>query len=143
MSSDQTKNNKERRRGIFSDEQKRMTSITRKMHRYLIGRKIARNLGTDILTAVLLTVGWCAEQEYAAFGSLAFARSRSFRILETAAEPGADIIYRVSGTAGRPLLSVSCLLPFLTRQAEERFINPHHPRLMSLVRHNQSVRCQT
>ena len=114
MSSDQTKNNKERRRGIFSDEQKRMTSITRKMHRYLIGRKIARNLGTDILTAVLLTVGWCAEQEYAAFGSLAFARSRSFRILETAAEPGADIIYRVSGTAGRPLLSVSCLLPFLT-----------------------------
>ena len=59
-----------KKRGESHDEQRRMTSITRKMHWYMLRGKIARFLGTDFLLAFFLTTGWCAEQEYVAAGSV-------------------------------------------------------------------------
>ena len=37
---------------------------------------------------------------------------RRFDLVETAADPGMDLIYRVTSQAGGPVLAVSCLIPF-------------------------------
>ena len=47
------------------DEQRRMASITRKLHWYMLRGKILHYLGADILLGILMTGGWCLEQEYA------------------------------------------------------------------------------
>ena len=108
MSLNQTRNNTER-----ADEQRRMTSITRKLHWYFIRGKIGRFLGSDLLLGVLMTIGWCAAQEQAALGYILTENHRSFEAVETAAEPGIDLIYRVSTKGGAPLMAVSCLVPFI------------------------------
>lgn len=94
------------------DEQRRMTSITRKLHWYMLRGKILRFLGSDLLLAVLLTAGWCAGQEYSAFGAIFPENARSLKYVTTPAEPGFDLIYRVASAEGAPLLTVSCLIPF-------------------------------
>ena len=96
-----------------NDEQRRMTSITRKMHWYLLRGKIARFLGSDLLLAVLLTAGWCASQEYAALGKIVAENHRALQPVEIAAEPGVDLLYRVASGEGTLLLAVSCLVPFI------------------------------
>ena len=105
--------NTKKKRGAPSDEQRRMTSITRKMHWYLLRGKIARFLGSDLLLAVLLTVGWCASQEYAALGMILSGSHRTLETIKTAAEPGIDLIYKVASEEGTLLLSVSCMEPFI------------------------------
>lgn len=94
------------------DEQRRVTSITRKLHWYMLRGKIGRFLLSDLLLAALMTVGWCAEKEYSAIGSIMEGNHRSFEHLTTAAEPGFDLLYRVASKEGTLLLSVSCLIPF-------------------------------
>lgn len=117
MSSNQTKtdgNTASARKGSASlDQQKRMTSITRKMHGYLLRKKFFRSLGTDLLTGVLLVIGWCAEQEFSALGSIAAGRSRFFAVREIAAFPGAEFLYMITSGTGKTLLSVSFLYPFI------------------------------
>ena len=105
--------NHRRKRGAPSDQQRRMTSITRRMHWYLIRGKIARFLGADLMLAVLLTVGWCADREYAALGMLMPDCSRNFNAFQVAADPGIEIVYSVISKDGKVLLSASCLIPFL------------------------------
>ena len=100
-----------KKRGESHDEQRRMTSITRKMHWYMLRGKIARFLGTDFLLAFCLTTGWCAEQEYAVTGSILLVNSRAFDVVTLAA--GTDLVYRVVSDTGRLLVSVSCLVPFI------------------------------
>ena len=107
----QTKRN--RKRGVSSDQMRRMTSITRRMHWYLLRGKIARFLGTDFLLAALLTIGWCADQEYSKLGRIPSDCQRHFDSLEVTADPGIDLIYNVVSKDGDPLLSVSCLIPFI------------------------------
>ena len=102
MSSNQEKNNT-----------RRMTSITRKMHWYMIRGKIARFLGADLLLAVCMTGGFCFSQEYALAGTILSERSRELVFVRTAEEPGMDLVYRVMSEGGQPLMSVSCLLPFI------------------------------
>ena len=94
------------------DEQRRMTSITRKLHWYLLRGKILRFLGSDLLLAVLGVIGWCAEKEYTA-GVLLSNNHRDFEPIKTAVEPGIDLLYKVYSQDGRLLLSVSCLIPFI------------------------------
>ena len=117
MSSNQTKTDGKTasvRKGSASyDQQKRMTSITRKMHGYLLRKKFFRSLGTDLLTGVLLVIGWCAEQEFSALGSIAAGRSRFFAVREIAAFPGAEFLYMITSGTGKTLLSVSFLYPFI------------------------------
>jgi signal transduction histidine kinase len=117
MSSNQTKTDGKTasvRKGSASyDQQKRMTSITRKMHGYLLRKKFFRSLGTDLLTGVLLVIGWCAEQEFSALGSIAAGRSRFFTVREIAASPGAEFLYMITSGTGKTLLSVSVLYPFI------------------------------
>ena len=117
MSSNQTKTDGKTasaRKGSASyDQQKRMTSITRKMHGYLLRKKFFRSLGTDLLTGVLLVIGWCAEQEFSALGSIAAGRTRFFTVREIAAFPGAEFLYMITSGTGKTLLSVSFLYPFI------------------------------
>ena len=117
MSSNQTKTDGKTasaRKGSASyDQQKRMTSITRKMHGYLLRKKFFRSLGTDLLTGALLVIGWCAEQEFSALGSIAAGRSRFFAVREIAAFPGAEFLYMITSGTGKTLLSVSFLYPFI------------------------------
>ena len=117
MSSNQTKTDGKTasaRKGSASyDQQKRMTSITRKMHGYLLRKKFFRSLGTDLLTGVLLVIGWCAEQEFSALGSIAAGRSRYFTVREIASYPGAEFLYMITSGTGKTLLSVSFLYPFI------------------------------
>ena len=94
------------------DEQRRVTSITRKLHWYMLRGKILRFLVSDLVLAAFLTVGWCAQQEYSALGKFIEGNQRSFEHLTTTAEPGFDLIYRVASKEGTLLLSVSCLIPF-------------------------------
>lgn len=117
MSSNQTKTDGKtasaRKGGASLDQQKRMTSITRKMHGYLLRKKFFRSLGTDLLTGVLLVIGWCAEQEFSALGSIAAGRSRFFTVREIASYPGAEFLYMITSGTGKTLLSVSFLYPFI------------------------------
>ena len=117
MSSNQTRTDGKTasaRKGSASlDQQKRMTSITRKMHGYLLRKKFFRSLGTDLLTGVLLVIGWCAEQEFSALGSIAAGRSRFFTVREIASYPGAEFLYMITSGTGKTLLSVSFLYPFI------------------------------
>ena len=94
------------------EEQRRVTSITRKLHWYMLRGKILRFLVSDLLLAALLTAGWCIEQEYSALGQILTQNHRSFEHFPSAAQPGFDLVYRVASKEGTLLLSVSCLVPF-------------------------------
>ena len=113
MSSSQIQNKTVRkRRRSAGDEQRRMTSINRRLHWYMLRGRIGRFLGMDLLLLVLLPVCWCASQEYAAAGKIIWNCGRSLETIRTSAEPGFDLIYRVWTDNSRDLLSVSCLRPF-------------------------------
>ncbi|MBQ6904171.1 MAG: hypothetical protein IJQ26_06575, partial [Lachnospiraceae bacterium] len=60
-------------------QNKRTRSITGKLHRAYLFRKIRFYLAEDILIAVLLTIGAFLQQEYILTGSLVWNRSRWFR----------------------------------------------------------------
>ena len=62
------------------DEQRRVTSITRKLHWYMLRGKIWRFLVSDLLLAAFLTAGWCAEQEYSALGQVLAQNHRSLEL---------------------------------------------------------------
>ena len=94
------------------DEQRRVTSITRKLHWYMLRGKILRFLVSDLLLAALLTAGWCIEKEHSVLGQILAENHRTFEHLPSAAEPGFDLVYRVASKEGTLLLSVSCLIPF-------------------------------
>ena len=95
------------------DEQRRMSSITRRLHWYMLRGKIARFITSDLLLFAILAFGWCAGQEYAALGTVFSGNTRSFEVVQTAAEPGVDLIYRVASKEGTLLLSASCLVPLI------------------------------
>ena len=102
----------QKKRGVSYDEQRRMTSITRKMHWYMLRGKIARFLGSDFLLAVLLVIGWCVEQEYSVTGRVLKGTHWNFELVETAVQPRIDLLFKVVSGSGSVLLSTSCLIPF-------------------------------
>ena len=121
MSSTQAKTKTEsipkggKQKGRFAplDQQRRMTSITRRLHWYGIRRKIARFIGTDLLFLILLPVLWCAEKEYSAAKNIILQNERVIYSYQPTAGHEFDLIYRVTAPNGKVLLNVSCLVPFL------------------------------
>ena len=129
MSLKQTQTSQNRERGAEKSspggENRRMTSITRKLHWDWIRRKIARFFCTDLLVICLMTAGWCAQQEYSQLGKIVWENSRSVvevplpastvssgtGIEDLPARFGADLYYRVSSPDGRPLLEAPFLVP--------------------------------
>ena len=103
--------NPNKKRSAAPDQQRRMTSITRRIHWYMIRGKLLRFLFGDFILAVLLCVGWALDQEYSALGSILPNCSRTVEGMKTAADPGAEILYIVTNQDGRILLSVPCLVP--------------------------------
>ncbi len=103
--------NPNRKKSASPDQQRRMTSITRRMHWYMIRGKLFRFISGDFLLAVLLCIGWALDQEYSAFGAILPGCSRTLEGMKTAADPGADILYLVMNPEGKTILSVSCLVP--------------------------------
>ena len=43
------------------DQQRRMTSITRRLHWYMLRGKILRFLVSDLVLTAILTIGWCEQ----------------------------------------------------------------------------------
>ena len=96
-----------RKRRITADQQKRMTSITRKLHWMMLRSRIGRYLWWDFLTAVLLAVGWCADQELTKLKVLVWNYGRAVRL----APGGRNLFYTVTSREGELLLRVSCVKP--------------------------------
>ena len=105
MSSNQTIPEKRR----TSDQTTKMTSITRRLHWYLISKVFLRNILTDLLFFVLACIGWCAITEYYKIGFLSVSLMRSITLLPETLSP----VYRVVSPEGALLLSVQAGIPFL------------------------------
>ena len=103
--------NPNRKRNASPDQQRRMTSITRRLHWYMIRKKILRFLAGDLLLAVLLCTGWALGQEYTAFGAILPGCGRTLDWIETGGRAGGELVYLVLSPEGETLLSLSCLYP--------------------------------
>ena len=77
----------------YEEAQNRRTrSITGRLHRAFLFKKIRLYLAADVLLALLLTVGAFVQQEYLVTGSLVLNRMRYF----TGNEEAANTLERVS-----------------------------------------------
>ena len=95
------------RRGI--DQQRRMTSITRKLHWYWIRRRLWRFIVTDAVIFILAAAGWCADREYARCAEIVWKNQRSLFVSETTG----NLIYKVVSPEGKLLLYTSVKQPLL------------------------------
>ena len=84
-----------------AEQQKRMSSIARKLHWYGIRRKLARFFLTDFIFLAALTAGWCAMQEFIRLGSIVPSRARSLGWLQTG-----GLYYQVFSQTGKLLVYV-------------------------------------
>ncbi len=84
------------RRGRGAEHQQRMSSITRRLHRYGIRRQLHRYILTDLLFFVLAFVGWCADREIVRFGSITPQDHRSLTLQEGTHR----LMYRVASPEG-------------------------------------------
>ncbi len=90
----------EERRRRPAEHQKRMSSITRKLHWHWIRGQLWRYLLTDLIVFVLACIGWCAEREYAKLGAIVPENQRSL----IWAEKTRMLVYRVSSPKGKLLM---------------------------------------
>ena len=93
-------------------QNKRTRSITGKLHRAYLFRKIRFYIAEDILIAVLLTIGAFLQQEYILTGSLVWNRSRWFRPNPDFTTDLERIIYTVAEENGTVVMEVY-LFPIL------------------------------
>ena len=105
MSSNQTIPEKKRP----ADQTTKMTSITRRLHWYLISKVFLRNFLTDLVFFVLACIGWCAITEYYKIGFLSVSLMRSITLLPETL----SLVYRVVSPEGALLLNVQAGIPFL------------------------------
>ena len=100
------------------EQQKRMGSITRKLHWYWIRNRILRYFCSDILMMLLAIAGWCANLEYTQLGRFAVSAGRSFVVEDLAAAEQFSmfgktiqtaLLYKVTSPGGALLLKA----PFL------------------------------
>ncbi len=94
---------------IGIDTQKRMSSITRRLHWYGIRKKLLLFFNLDLLFFILACVGWCADQEFTKLGRLAADRHRSFTVISESGK----LLYRVASSNGKLLFQVSALTPLI------------------------------
>ena len=102
-----TKTKKVRPAKIGIDPQKRMSSITRRLHWYGIRKKLFLCFSLDLLFFVLACIGWCLDQELTKLGRFVPERHRSFYLIS---ETG-KLFYRVASSNGKLLFQVSVLKP--------------------------------
>ena len=91
-----------------SDQLKRMSSITRRLHWYWIRKRSLRFLRIDLFFFVLACIGWCADREYARTGQIIFENSRSLTLVSKAS---GYLMYRVSSPEGKILLQAGAGIP--------------------------------
>ena len=91
-----------------NEEQKRVTSITRKLHWSWIRRKLAGFLVMDAFFYILILVLWCLDQEYMSTGGPV---TGAARIFEGNADAG-GLVYVVKDAAGIQVVQ-SPVLPML------------------------------
>lgn len=87
-------------------QSKRTRSITGKLHRAFLFRKIRFYAAEDFLIALLLTIGSLVQQEYILTGSLAIQRSRFFSQNEHAASRLERVYYTVAEPDGTTLMQI-------------------------------------
>ena len=90
----------------------RTRSITGKLHRAYLWRKIRFYIAEDILITLLLIIGAFVQQEYILTGSLVLQRSRYFHPNESATSEMDYIIYTVADANGKVLME-AYLYPLL------------------------------
>lgn len=84
------------------NQEKKMTSIVRKLKRHIMGQKLLLYIEQSMLLFVLLFVGALLVQEYAVVGNISFSNGRSFAGGETFQQ----CTYVVTGEADELLLSI-------------------------------------
>jgi len=109
MSSNQKKNRKRGRTRHPNQQQKRMTSITRKLHWYWIRKRTLRFFMGDLLLFALGCVLWCADREFAATGRVILQNERSLSVLEGTSQ----LVYRVISPGGALLVQSQALIPLI------------------------------
>ena len=87
----------------LSDPQRRMSSITRKLHWHWVRRQLLFMLTTDFLVGLLAVAGWCADQEFTRLGVLSPSNHRALITVQAAR----SIVYRVSSPEGKLLFQAS------------------------------------
>ncbi len=110
--SGRTEKKKKQRKGVREkrdDQQKRMTSITRKLHWYGIRKKLLHFYLTDLLIWLFGVIGWCADKEYTAAGQILWNNERLFTVQD---RPGV-LFYTVTSPENREILNESFLLPLI------------------------------
>ena len=93
-----------------SDQLKRMSSITRRLHWYWIRKRSLRFLRIDLFFYILACIGWCADREYARTGRLVLDNSRSLTMVSKAS---GYLMYRVTSPEGRILLQARAGIPLI------------------------------
>ena len=96
MSSSQKKTGTVKRPRPVAQQQRRMSSITRKLHWYWIRRRTLRCFLTDLFLFVLGCVLWCADREFAATGTLVLENARSLTVPEGTSLLIYQVVYVVS-----------------------------------------------
>lgn len=85
---------------------KKMTSIVRQLHRWWIRKKIGLCIGWDFFLFLILSGGWLADRELAAFGKIDLELIRSF---SHGGNAGKEIYYTVAEKGGRILMELPLL----------------------------------
>ena len=106
MSSSQ-KHKKARHPGKGSDQQRRMSSITRRLHWYWIRDRFWDYLVTDLILFALAVIGWCADREYMQCREIVLANQRSVFF----ADKTKMLIYQVLSPEGKVLVHASAREP--------------------------------
>ncbi len=105
MSSSQNSPKKTRR----TEQTRKMTSITRRLHWYFISRRLLQNFFTDLLFFVLACIGWCVLTEYLKVGFLSPNYMRSLFFLDSAHQ----LIYRISSQNGAVIAEAHAGIPLM------------------------------
>ena len=109
MSSNPEKTDRKPLRMRASDQLKRMSSITRRLHWYGIRKRSFLFLRIDLFFFLLLCLGWCADREYAKTGRLVWENARSFKFSENTRH----LMYTVTSPEGKVLLRADALKPLI------------------------------
>ena len=80
------------------DPQRRVSSITRKLHWHWIWRRLGSIVFWDILICALACVGWCISREFIGLGAVTLANQRMLTGV------GKMVVYQVHDPAGKLLL---------------------------------------
>ena len=97
-----------KRRGIRpAEQQRRMSSITRKLHWYWIRRRSVRFFFADLMVFLLACIGWCADREFARFGKIVLANHRSLVFLNETRR----LVYRGASPEGTLLMQARAEIP--------------------------------